>query len=199
MRTFRSRPDFANAVSIGLRICPHDRFVRRHARSRGIPRRHRLGLSGTTTCSPRPPVVFTQDLSFSVVRTSRTNSAALTTCCHETSGPGSRSQTIRFGRSISSPVEFQCGFRRSPSAREIRPPRSSLRRDTRQSSSFPGCGPCAAHRAPRFGVFQESCTAPQSPGNAPALTVGRRRAERSSRRCAQNIESELNLRYSRSG
>ena len=49
---------------------------------------------------------------FSVVRTSRTSSAALITRFHETSGPGrsgpgSRSHTSRFGRSISSAVEFQ--------------------------------------------------------------------------------------------
>src|SRR5688572_3288443 len=67
----------------------------------------RLGLRGTTTCSPLPPVVLTHDVKFSVVRTSRTSRAALTTCCHATFGPGSRSHTSRFGRSISSAVEFQ--------------------------------------------------------------------------------------------
>src|SRR4029434_8882665 len=53
----------------------------------------RLCLRGTTTCTPRPPVVLTQDRRFSVFRTSRTSAAAFTTCVHDTRGTGSRSHT----------------------------------------------------------------------------------------------------------
>src|SRR4029453_163854 len=56
-----------------------------------------LAFEGETTCTPRPPVVLTQDRRFSVLRTSRTSAAAFTTCFHVTRGPGSRSQTTRVG------------------------------------------------------------------------------------------------------
>src|SRR5436190_8789756 len=106
MRILASRPDFANTVVYARGSVPAIAALTARENSRHSAT-GRLGLRGTITCNPRPPVVLTQDLRFSVVRTSRTSSAALTTCFQDISGPGSRSHTRRFGRSISSAVEFQ--------------------------------------------------------------------------------------------
>src|SRR5258708_5994836 len=55
------------------------------------------GTSGTTTCSPRPPVVFTKQARSRLVSSFLTSFAASTTASHPTRSPLSRSITMRSG------------------------------------------------------------------------------------------------------
>jgi hypothetical protein len=89
----------------------------------------------------------------------------------------------------------RCGSRRFPSAREIRPPRSSPRRGTRQPWSSLGFAPAAARSGPALSRASENCTVARCPpGNEPASKACRLRAERSNRRCARSIERAVSSR-----
>ncbi len=138
------------------------------------------------------PSALSCAMSFSVVRTSRTSSGALTTCFQDISGPGSRSHTSRFGRSISSAVEFQVWISAIPTcARDMT---ASIESATRYlpTLSSPGFAPCAAHPGPRLWRASESCTAPRCPpGNEPGSKACRPRCCAAQRRRPPGVSTKL--------
>ena len=84
-----------------------------------------LGVSGTTTCSPLPPVVLTKLSSPSARSRSRTSHAPSIRAVQATSSPGSRSIVIRSGRSGLPIVDPQGWISSTPACtRATRPSRS---------------------------------------------------------------------------
>jgi hypothetical protein len=70
---------------------------------------------------------------------SRRSFAAATVCLQVIAGTGSRSQTSRLGRSMSSDAEFHVCISTTPICASATTALTSLPEDTHRPSSFPGC------------------------------------------------------------